>query len=103
MVLGIERHVLDEAQLEATLAGKSSERDDFVFRETVNCDRVESYAFETDFLRGGDAGQHTVESLAPRNLFERFLAERVEADVDSFKAGAAQVGGLFFQKDAVGC
>ena len=45
---------------------------------------------------------HAEDIMTPRNLLERFLAERVEADVDSFEAGAAQVGRLLFEQDAIG-
>ena len=91
MVLGVERHVFDESQLEAALAGEAGERDDFVFGEAADGDGVEANAFEADVLCGGDAGQHAVEAFAAGDLLEDFFAERVEADVEAAQAGAAQM------------
>ena len=102
MSFGIERHVFDEPQLEAALAGEAAERNDFVFGESVNRDGVEPDAFEADFLGGGDAGQHAVEPFAAGDLLKGLFAERIEADVESLEAGAFQVGGLLVEQDAVG-
>ncbi len=63
------------------LSGKFIKRNNLVFGDSPNRDRVEPNLFRADSLSSEDPFEHAVEPLASRDAFERRLAEPVEADV----------------------
>ena len=68
MLLGVERHELDEPQFQVALAGELAERHDFVFGDAADRDGVEPNLLEARSLRGGDAGQHAIEPGRRRSV-----------------------------------
>jgi len=102
VMLGVERHELDEPELKFSFSRKTGEGDDFSLRQPANRNRIEPDFVESRFLRGGDACEHEVEPLAARDFFERLFAQRVEADVDAPKAGRVERCGLLVEQHAVG-
>ena len=91
MLLGIERHELDEPQLQARARGRSGASGTIsgsvMPRMATALRRIFSKA---GALGGGDAGQHAVEPVAAGDLVKRLFAERVEADVEPLQAGVLE-------------
>ncbi len=102
VAVGVQRHVFDEPQLEAVLAGKARQRHDLLFGEAANGHRVELDLAEADLLGREDPGQHAVQSFAAGDLLEHLRLERIEADVQPPQAGVLEGLGLLRQQHAVG-
>ena len=100
--IGIKRHVLDEADFAAGLAGELSERHHFVFRQSADGDGVDLDRFEADLFRGFDPLEHLFVSVPPGDLSELFRREGIQTDVEPAEASVEQRLRLFGQQDAVG-
>ena len=85
--LGADRHVLDEAHLQAVLARETGQRHDVAVRDAADGDRVDLDRSEAGPLGGLDAVQDPVQPVAAGHLAEALRVQRVEADVDAPQAG----------------
>ena len=90
VTVGVERHELDEAHLDAAAAAVVGERDDLVVVDAaldhgVDLDRVES-----GLLGRLDAVEDVDELVSPGHPLELGPIERVEADVDPSQTGVTQ-------------
>jgi hypothetical protein len=101
--VAVERHELDEADLEAALAGEVAEAQDVLATEAGHRHRVD--LDRADRGEGGDrieAGEHPVERVAAGDLEEAGAGEAVDRDVDAVDPGGDEVGGLVGEHVAVG-
>ena len=103
-VVGVERHELDEADLEARSSGRTRQkRSDLVLGEAAHRHRVD--------LDRADLGKAAIAS-SPRSTWaresrrviwkKRSRCERVDRDVDPVDAGLDQRGGVALEQVAVG-
>ncbi len=81
---------------------ESSQRHDFLFSDAANRHGVQANLAEADALCRGDAIQHARQAFSPGNALERFLRERIEADIQAVQAGSFERRRLVREQDAVG-
>ena len=102
VTVGIERHELDEAHLDVTVAAEFGERHDLVVVDATFDDGVDLDRREPGFLGRLDAVEHTLEFVAARHLMESRAVEGVEADVDPTQPCVTQRLGHQAHRGAVG-
>jgi hypothetical protein len=102
-VVAVERHELDEADLEARRAGELRERDRLLLGEVAQRHRVD--LDRPHALVAGDrlqAAQHLRQRVAPGQLEEAVALERVDRHVDARDAGLDERVGVAFEQVGVG-
>ena len=81
-LVGVERHELDEAHDVGLAAGQLGQRGHLLLGEAANRHAVDLDRPQLGIALGlGQPGQHLVERVAPRDLGEADVRERVERDV----------------------
>ena len=65
---GVERHVLDESQLQTVLLAKTAQRDDVVLGHSPHGDRVDLHRMETGILGRQNSLDHLLETGAARQI-----------------------------------
>jgi uncharacterized protein len=100
--LGADRHVLDEAHLQAVGAGVARQGHHVGVGQAADRDGVDLEGAEAGPPRRLDARQNLPQPVAPRHLAEALRVERVQADVDAPQAGVVQRLRLPGQQQAVG-
>ncbi|GAA3069705.1 hypothetical protein GCM10020000_62670 [Streptomyces olivoverticillatus] len=101
-VLGVERHLLDEAQLVAVLDGPGQQVRGLVVVAAGHQDRVDLDRGESGGVSGGEAVEDVLVALAARQVREDVGAQGVEGDVDPVQPGVRQRLCGAGQADAVG-
>ncbi len=97
----VERHELDEADLDVVLAAVVRECDDLVVVDATFDDRIDLDRVESRFLGGSDPVQHVDEFVTPSHLMELLAIERVEADVHPPEPGLTEATGDETHRGAV--
>ena len=90
-VVGVQRHVLDEAQPVAVAQRPGEQGGRLVEVRVAHQHGVDLHRVQAGGGGGGDAGQHVVEPVAPGQRGEALAVEGVERDVDPVEAGRGQV------------
>ena len=101
-VVGVQRHLLDEAQLVAVLQAEVEQRDGVLLVDPAQQDGVDLDRRQPGGLRGGEPGEDVVEPVAVGELLEAVAVDGVEADVDPVQPGRGQRRGDPGQADRVG-
>ena len=83
---GIERHLLDEAQLGVVVERERDEIDELVVVDVAHRDRVELERTKTGCRGRRDPGEHVVEPVAAREVAEPVAPQRVDRDVEPCRA-----------------
>ncbi len=103
LLVGVERHELDEAHLVGLLARELREAQHLVLGEPAQGDGVDLDRPQLGMRLGGlQAGEDAVQRVAPGELEEAVGGERVERDVDPAQAGGDEVGDLGLEQVPVG-
>ena len=89
-VARIERHVLDEPQLEPVPPGEPGQRDDLFLGLASHGDGIDLDGIEPGFLGRQDPFDHLFEAGPSRQPFEFGRVQRVQADVDPFQSRVPQ-------------
>ena len=101
-LVGVERHELDEADDVRLAAGERGEPRHLLLGEALDRDAVDLDRPQLGVaLRFLEPAQHLVERVAPRDLGEAHVVERVEGDVDPAQARGDQRSGEAVEQDAV--
>ena len=101
-MLGVERHLLDEAQLVVALDAPGEQLAGLVVVETTHQHGVDLDRPEARSSRGLEAGDDVVQAVATCHLVERVRPDGVEADVDAIEAGVGQRLGRAGEAQSVG-
>jgi hypothetical protein len=92
LLVGVERHELDEAHLVRLRARELGEAHDLGLGEVAQRDDVDlDRAQLRVLLRGREAVEHLGQRVAPRELEEAVGRQRVQRDVDAAQPGAHEV------------
>jgi hypothetical protein len=102
LVVGVERHELDEAESDALVPSECRQVDNFVVVDAAHHDRVDLYRCETRVERGIDSCEHTVQFVSASQREKRLALERVERHVHALQARRNEVVRDLGQLDAVG-
>ncbi len=93
-VLGVQRHLLDEAQVVAVVEAPAQQLWALLVVEAAQQHRVDLDRAEARLRGGREAFDDVVQPVAPRDGVERLGADAVEADVDAVEARLLErVGG----------
>ena len=90
VVLGVERHLLDEAELVVVIHAPTQQLRRILVVDAAHQDGVDLDRFESGFAGGGQSLDDIGEAVAASDLGERFAVDRVEADVDPIESGFGQ-------------
>ena len=101
-VVGIQRHVFDEANFDTGFPGKMTKGDQFFFRQAPYRDRIDFDGIEARSLCSLDPGEGLFESLSTSELAELFGRERIQADIDPSQARLKEQFGLVGEQNSVG-
>ena len=91
-VTGVERHLLDEAQLVAVLERESQQVGGLVVVDAAHQHRVDLHWRQSGVGRRGQAVQHVGEPVAAGQRLETGRIECVDRDVDAIEAGLEPAG-----------
>src|SRR6185437_12360231 len=100
--LRIERHELNEADLDAALAAVASDRRNVRLNQIADRDHVQLDRSIAKLLAQLDAIEHTAQVVAARDLPKTFAVERVEMNVDAPQSRIVESFRLLRQQNAVG-
>ena len=102
--LRVERHILDEADLNVLLAPQTCEIGDLIVVVAPHDDAVQLDGVQTGFPRESDPRQDLRHQLAvsPHHALEALRPERIQADIDTLEARIRQTPDLLQQEEPVG-
>ncbi len=101
-VLGVERHLLDEAQLVVVLHAPAQQVGRLGVVDATKQHGVDLDRRQPGLTRCGETVDHVVEPVASGDLFERDRIGRVEADVDPVESGLGQRLGGVLEAQTIG-
>ena len=97
-----QRHFLDEADVEAVVAGKAHQIQHLVVVAPAHDHGVQLGTAEAGALGGGDPREHILKMPGARQLVKALRVQTVQAHVDAAYARIAQRRGHFGEPRAVG-
>ena len=101
-MLGVERHLLDEAQLVAALEAPLEQLGCLGVVDTAQQHRIDLHRCQSHCLRRLEPADDVVEPVAPGDRAERVRPDRVEADVDPVESRLGERRRDALEADAVG-
>ncbi|MPM51857.1 hypothetical protein SDC9_98608 [bioreactor metagenome] len=101
-MLGVQRHLLDEPQLDALPSGPFDQSRRLVVVDAPHQHRVDLHRFQARLLRRADPAEDVGMAPAAGQSAETLRVEGVERDVDPVQAGGPQILGPRGETDPVG-
>ena len=98
----VQRHELDETDLEAIGAAIFNQAHDLGFREIAHCYGVDLDRLESDITSRIQTIQNRLQAVPASDIAELFRGERIQADVQPFLSGIQQALCLIFEEIGVG-